>query len=149
MIDINALKKYLFFSLILSFSIFAQDKRYTKGAENGYSWYEMDKPALMFNTTKETYLASILERYRLTEEVYPEISSFSCRDDIKNLSLQSSTNDILLEDVVDEIDKFYFKKDNLIIPIIFAYCYTIKKFFGVSKRELNNYRESVLNFCNE
>jgi hypothetical protein len=144
----NILKYYFFFFLIFSIALLAQEKRYTKGAENGYTWLEMEKPALMYSTTKETYLASILERYRLTEEVYPEISSFACKGDIKKLSAQSDSNEILLQDVVDEMDKFYSKKENLVIPIIFAYCFTIKKFAGASKTELNDYRESVLRFCN-
>ena len=137
---------YFLLSLILSVSLSAQDKRYTKGAENGYSWLEMEPRVIHYSTSKETYLASILERFRLTEETYPEISSLSCREDIKRLSSQTKSGEILLQDVVDEIDKFYSKKENLVIPIIFAYCYTIKDFAGDSKKELIDYRDRVLNF---
>jgi hypothetical protein len=125
----------------------AQDKRYTKGAENGYTWQEMEKPVLMYSTSKETYLASILERFKLTEETYPEISSLSCREDIEKMFNEGKSDEISLEDVVDEIDKFYTKAENLVIPIVFAYCYTIKKFAGTSKKELNDYRDRVLKFC--
>lgn len=142
-------KLYFLLILILSVSLSAQDKRHTKGAENGYSWLEMEPRVIHYSTSKETYLASILERFRLTEETYPEISSFSCREDIKRLSAQTGSGEILLQDVVDEIDKFYSKKENLVIPIIFAYCYTIKEFTGASKKELNDYRDRVLNFCRD
>jgi len=143
----NKLKYYYFCFLILSISLYAQDKRYTKGAENGYTWLEMEPSVVHYSTSKETYLASILERFRLTEETYPEISSLSCRVDIEKMFNEGKSDEILLEDIVDAIDKFYMKADNLVIPIMFAYCYTIKKFAGAGKKELNEYRERVLKFC--
>lgn len=143
-----SLNKYLIFSvLIFSSLISAQDKRYTKGAENGYTWLEMEPPVVNYSTSKETYLASILERFRLTEETYPEISSLSCKVDIEKMFNEGKSDEISLEDVVDEIDKFYLKAENLVIPIMFAYCYTIKKFAGAGKKELNDYRDRVLKFC--
>jgi hypothetical protein len=109
----------------------------------------MEDPSQYYSTSKETYLSSILERYSLTQEKHPEIASFSCRDDMNKLTADGKSDEISLEDVVEEIDKFYSQSDNMIIPIIFAYCYTIKNFVGVSQEELNNYRKQIFLFCNE
>ncbi len=134
---------------LLPITIFTQSERYTKGAENGYTWIRMEDPAQHYSTSKETYLSSILDRYRLTQEKHPEIASFSCKEDMEKLSGEGKSDKISLEDVVEEIDKFYSRDDNMIIPIIFAYCYTIKKFAGVSQDELNNYRKQIFLFCYE
>jgi len=135
--------------LIFILSVYPQEERYTKGAENGYMWLAMDDPVLIYNTSKENYLSSIMDRLRITGERYPEISSLGCRSDIDQLINEGKSEELSLEDVVDEIDKFYSQKDNLVIPIIFAYCYTIKNFAGVSTKELNEYKNKVLMFCNE
>lgn len=119
------------------------------GAENGYTWLAMDDPNLMYNTSKENYLGSILDRIRITQEKHPEITSLSCRDDINKLLSEGKSDEITLEDVAKEIDKFYSRNENLVIPIIFAYCHTIKKFGGTSTEELNKYREEVLLYCYE
>jgi hypothetical protein len=129
--------------------LFAQTNRYTKGAENGYAWQEMDNPILMFNTSKETYLSSILQRYSLMQDRYPELESLSCREDINRLLKKGKSDEISLDDVVKKIDKFYSRSDNVVIPIIFVYCYCIKELAGASVDELNNYKEEVLLFCNE
>jgi len=142
--------KYLFVSiLILTATSFPQTERYTKDAENGYMWRAMDDPNLMYNTSKENYLSSILDRFRVTGEKYPKIASLSCREDMNKLFSEGKSDEFSLEDVVKNIDKFYSRRDNLIIPIIFAFCYTIKKFAGASVKELNEYKKDVLTFCNE
>ena len=142
--------KYLFASiLILITTSFAQSERYTKDAENGYMWLAMDDPNLMYNLSKENYLGSILDRFRLTGEKYPKIESLSCREDIDKLFSEGKSDEYALEDVVNEINRFYSQDSNLVIPIVFAYCYTIKKFAGASTNELNEYKEKVLIFCNE
>lgn len=142
--------KYLFLlAFILSINIFPQTERYTKGAENGYTWIRMEDPNQFYSTSKETYLSSILERFRLTGEKYPEIESLSCSDDMQKLFSEGKSEEISLEDIVNEIDVFYSISDNMTIPIIFAYCHSIKKFAGASIEELNDYRKQVLLFCNE
>jgi hypothetical protein len=142
--------KYIFASiLIFVVAAFPQGERYTKGAENGYMWLAMDDPILIYNTSRENYLSSILDRFRVTNEKHPEIASLSCREDIDELSREGKTDKFSLEDVVKEIDSFYSSNDNLVIPIIFAYCYTIKKFVGADAEELNKYKQDVLTFCNE
>ena len=140
---------FLVFVVIFSATSNAQYERYTNGAENGYTWLAMDDPSLLYNTSKENYLSSILNRMRITGERYPEVSSLGCRTDIDKLFSRGKSEEFSLGDVVNEIDGFYFERDNLVIPIIFAYCYTIKKFAGASAKELNEYKEKVLLFCNE
>ena len=135
--------------LLFTVNLYPQSERYTKGAENGYAWMSMDDPALMYSTSKENYLNSILDRLRLTNEKHPEIASLSCKLDISKLSIGGKSDKISISDVVIEMDKFYSQNDNLIIPIIFAYCYTIKTFAGASAKELNDYRDEVLLFCYE
>lgn len=144
------IRKYCIITFLLFVvNLYSQTERYTRGAENGYAWLSMDDPALMYSTSKENYLSSILDRLRLTNEKHPEIASISCKEDINKLTEESKSTEISLKDVTIEMDKFYLLKDNLVIPIIFAYCYTIKKFAGVSTEELNNYRDEVLLFCYE
>lgn len=142
--------KFLFVLISIFTTIsFPQSERYTKGAENGYTWLAMDDPNLMYNTSKENYLGSILDRIRVTGEKHPEIVSLTCRKDINKLFNEGKSDKISLEDVVKEIDSFYSQEGDLVIPIIFAYCYTIKKFAGASSKELNGYKEEVLEFCNK
>jgi len=142
--------KYLFvLFLFFAANAFPQSERYTKDSENGYTWISMEDPVQFYSTSKENYLGSILDRYRLTEEKHPEIASFSCRNDMNKLLEEGKSEEISLDDIVKEIDGFYSHSDNMIVPIIFAYCYSIKKFAGASIRELNVYKEEVLKFCNE
>lgn len=143
------IKYFLITFLLFTVNLYPQSERYTKGAENGYAWMSMDDPALMYSTSKENYLNSILDRLRLTNEKHPEIASLSCKEDINKLSIEGKSDKISISDVVSEMDKFYSQNDNLIIPIIFAYCYTIKTFAGASTKELNDYRDEVLLFCYE
>ena len=140
--------KYLFTAILLFTTItFPQSERHTKGAENGYAWLAMDEPNLMYNTSKENYLSSILERLRVTGEKHPEIASLGCREDINKLLSKGDSDKLSLEDVIKRIDKFYTKEENLVIPIIFAYCYIIKQFEGASSKELDIYKQEVLKFC--
>jgi hypothetical protein len=143
------IKKNFLAFLILTAISFPQTERFTKGAENGYAWLAMDDPSLMYNTSKEIYLSSILERISVTGEKHPEIASLGCRDDINKLLSKGKSDKYSLEDVVKKIDEFYLRAENLVIPIIFAYCYTIKNFAGASSKELNKYKEEILKFCNE
>ena len=143
------IKSLLLVALILTKVSFAQSERYTKGAENGYMWLAMDEPTLSYNVSKGNYLSSILERIRVTGEKYPEIASLTCKEDINKLYNDEKSEKLSLEDVVKAIDGFYSHSNNLVIPIIFAYCYTIKKFAGVNSKELRIYRDDVLKFCYE
>jgi hypothetical protein len=63
---IPSIKYLLVLILFVAVNNFAQPERYTKDAENGYMWLAMDDPNLMYNSSKENYLSSILERLRIT-----------------------------------------------------------------------------------
>ena len=143
------MKFALLIFLICSLNLFPQSERQTKGAENGYAWLAMDDPVLMYSTSKENYLSSILNRLKITNQKYPEIESLGCREDINKLTNEGKSNKISISDVVVEIDKFYSAEENHVIPIVFAYCYTIKKFAGASAEELLSYKDEVLWFCYE
>ena len=145
----NSLKYIIAIVFISTATSLPQTERYTKGAENGYAWLSMEDPNLMYNTSKENYLSSILDRFRVTGATYPEIESLSCREDIKKLFAEGKSDEFSLEDVANEIERFYLQKENLVIPIIFAYCHTIKKFSGTNEKDLKVYLKDVLKFCNE
>ncbi len=135
--------------LLIASTLFAQPERYTKGAENGYTWISMGNPHLLYDDSKEVYLSGILERLRLLKQTKPLIDSLSCREEYNTLLEEGKSGDITMADMITSIDKFYTNSKNLVIPIMFAYCYSIKKFAGVSKENLNSYREKLLAFSNE
>ena len=139
---------FIFFLLGIIY-IFPQAERYTKGAENGYAWIAMDDPALHYSVSKENYLSSILERLRITKEKHPEVSSLGCKEEITALSKQGKSNEISMSDIVNQIDRFYLEKGNRVIPIVFAYCYTVRKLAGASEADLKEYKNEVLLFCYE
>lgn len=143
--------KILIIIITLSFTIYspAQDKRLTKGAENGYAWITMGNPHLLHDDSKDIYLSGILERLRLLKVSKPLIDSLSCREEYYSLLKEGKPGDITMADMITSIDRFYKDSKNLVIPIVFAYCYNIKKFAGVSKDELNSYRRKLLAFSNE
>lgn len=151
---INYKKNRLPDILIVLFLLFTanalpQSERCTKNADNGYNWIKMEDPIQPFKTSKANYLGSILEGYSLTQEKYHETESFGCKDDIEALQSESKSDEISLEYIVHEIDMFYSKRDNMIIPIIFAYCYSIKKIAGTDNKVLEDYRQRILKFCDE
>lgn len=135
--------------LLITSTLFAQPERYTKGAENGYTWISMGNPHLLYDDSKEVYLSGILERLRLLKQTKPLIDSLSCREEYNTLLEEGKSGDITMADMITSIDMFYGDNKNLVIPIVFAYCYNIKKFAGVSKEDLNSYREKLLAFSNE
>lgn len=143
------MKLFLIYFLLATVNLFPQSERFTKDLENGYAWSRMEDPAQHFSTSKETYLSSILERYRLTKQRYPELNSLGCNEDIKKLYEEGKSGEILMSDIVGKIDEFYSEEKNLIVPIIFAYCYTIKRISGVSEAELDEYEKQVMEFCKE
>ena len=137
--------------ITLSFTIcsLAQDKRLTKGTENGYTWNSMVNPHLLYDDSKDIYQSGILERLRLLKSTQPLIDSLSCREEYYSLLKEDKSGDINMADMITSIDRFYCDNKNLVIPIVFAYCYNIKKFAGVSEEELISYREKLLAFSNE
>lgn len=135
--------------LLITPTLFAQPERYTKGAENGYTWIAMGNPHILQDDSKDIYLSGILERLRLLKLTQPLINSLSCREEYDALLREEKPGDITMADMITSIDKFYRDRKNLVIPIVFAYCYSIKNFAGVSKEELNSYLEKLLAFSEE
>jgi hypothetical protein len=140
--------KYLItISLLLFAASFAQSHRYTKGAENGYSWSAMSNPLRIYDDSKYNYLSEILERYRLLKQSFPEVAHLGCGEELNELLKSGESDNISLEDMVTAIDEFYSNPENLSIPIVFAYCYRIKELAGKSKDELIDYKKEVMDFC--
>ncbi|MBK9096913.1 MAG: hypothetical protein IPM14_02100 [bacterium] len=143
------MKSFIILTIISAINIFSQSERLTKDLENGYTWIRMEAPAQYYSTSKDTYLSSILERIRLTGEKYPEIASLGCKEEIKKLYEDGKSGEISMSDIVRKIDDYYSDENKMTVPIIFAYCYTIKKLSGASKAELAEYEKQVMEFCKE
>ncbi len=132
-------------SFFISLNIFAQDKRFTKGAENGYMWVDYEKYSIM-RDMKYDYLSSMLERQRVINLFQLKSDSLGCRDDIKILLEKNKTNELDLSFMVEKIDEFYSEEKLRIIPIALAYCYCVKELAGKSKKELAEYLIKILKF---
>lgn len=133
--------------LILSFHTVcsAQDKRYTRGAENGHMWIDFEKYSIM-RDMKYDYLSSMLERQRVINLFQISYDSLGCREDIKKLLKSNENNELDLNLMVKKIDEFYSQEKLRIVPIAFAYCYCVKELAGKSKKELIEYLSEILKF---
>ena len=144
------MKSYLILAgiIFISVSLSAQS-RYTKGAENGYAWLSMDVSQLPYSNMKYKYLSGILDKNKIIKNKFPESKQLLCDSEINELLEKGESANFSLEDVVKEIDSFYSNENNLEIPIVFAYCFVIKKEAGQTEQELNDYKKEVLEFCSE
>ncbi len=141
------MKKY-FLILVLIFisNSFAQNenKNLTKGYENGNVWnsfYVID--------SKINYLSNMLERFHLLGKkpiIYKDSVCYNIF--YKELKNSNSNKNISLNDIENEIDVFYSIKVNIRIPILNAFCYSLRKLQGFSKLYLNNYRKNLLKMFN-
>lgn len=140
------------FVLLLSVQSFSQtqDERYTKGAENGYAWLSLNQSNNTLTDYKFEYLASMLDnqRYMILYENKPKMS-IGCRDDIVKLGESKNSDELDLNYIVKMIDDFYSRKENLVIPVIGAYCYCVKDLAGLSLKDLESYRQELLSFSKE
>ncbi len=142
------MKSYIILAgiIFISASLSAQS-RYTKGAENGYAWLAMELSQLPYSNAKFKYLGGILDKNKIIRNKFPGSKQLLCNSEINELLGKGESENFSLEDVVKEIDNFYSNEYNLEIPIVFAYCYVIKKETGQSEKELNDYKKEVLEFC--
>jgi len=149
---------YLLFSFLFlaSTTVFAQSRdaqhlneRFTHGAENGYSWLEYAKTSHTVEDYRYNFLASMLDYHRGRKQagLKPKFP-IDCFDDIYKLSEAGRGEEIDLHAMVKLVDKFYSRKDNLIIPILGAYCYCIKSLTNLSEIKLEGYRKELLDFSN-
>lgn len=104
---------------------------------------------MVYSDTKYYYLSGMPERYGTVNEKFPEVEHLGCRMDVNKILEDGKTDELSLDDIVDAIDKFYSDRKNLVILIVYAYCYSINNFAGVSKEELNSYREKLLAFSKD
>lgn len=123
------------------------DKRFTHGAENGYSWLEYAKKSHTVEDYRYNFLSAMLDYHKGRKQMglKPKFP-INCYDDINKLGEAGKGNEIDLNAMVKMIDKFYSKEDNLIIPILGAYCYCVKSLTDLSNEELENYRQDFLKF---
>ncbi len=144
-------KLFLIIVIITNYTVvsLAQSERYTKGLENGYAWMQLDKPEIPYSDNKFKYLGSMLEQNNILKKEYPGHDNIFCDYEINELQKSGKSENFTLEDVIKDIDKFYSRKEIINVPIVFAYCYVIKKETGFSESELKNYINEVLQFCSE
>ena len=135
--------------LLLVSSVFAQDKFYTKGLVNGYAWTDKNSTMALTHSKTES-LGAILERRNSLSLPNSDLNKSSfpldCDSDIERLDKLSKSNTIDLDVIVKMIDEFYAKKENLIIPVLGAYCCSVKKLSGVSPEEIEKYRTKLLEY---
>jgi len=143
-------KVLIFFLAFANIFLFAQDKRYTQGAENGYVWLTLNQSYNILTDYKFEYLASMLEnqRYMIMYQQKPKMH-IGCRDEVAKIGESNKSEELDLNFMVKKIDEFYTRKENLIIPIIGAYCYCIKDLAGLSIKDLESYRQELLAFSKE
>lgn len=143
------MKKLILISLFIFdlLILHAQDEFYTQGFENGKMWNYLSQPTKELKDYKQNYLASLLENQKLKKmSGVKSLPIFNCDEDIALINDLNKANQIDLGFMVKMIDEFYYKKENLIIPVLGAYCYSIKKLAGYSEGELISYREKLLEF---
>jgi hypothetical protein len=75
--------------------------------------------------------------------------SIGCRDDISKLGESKNSEELDLNFMVKMIDEFYSIKENLVIPVIGAYCYCVKDLAGLSLKDLESYRKELLEFSKD
>ncbi len=135
--------------LLLAFSVFAQDKFYTKGLVNGYAWTDKNSTMALTHSKTES-LGAILERRNSLSQQNNELNKSSfpldCESDIITLDKLDKSKTIDIDVLVKMIDEFYVKKENLIIPVLGAYCCCVKKLSGVSPEEIEKYRTKLFEY---
>ena len=134
---------------LFTLTILAQDKFYTKGLANGYAWTAPLSVRPPVYAKEESLLASLQQRNILSNidsSINKRSFPLDCDDDINKLLKEN--NSIDFKDVVKRIDMFYMIKENLIIPVLGAYCCCIKELTGDSTVEIEKYRKKLLDYSN-
>ena len=141
--------KFFLFFVVFSIQSYAQtiDHRYTQGAENGYTWIMLKDVPTKLTDNKQQYLSSMLENQRYTNQNSGKTKfPLGCREDISKVGRSDIYQELELDDMVKMVDDFYTVEENLIIPIMGAYCYSVKYLAGVTDEELEKYRQDLLAF---
>jgi hypothetical protein len=146
---IKSLVSILIFISLNSY-LSAQDKIYTKGLPNGFAWtapFLSNKPVY---AKEESLLANLQQRNRLADidsSINKRSFPLDCDDYINKLQNENIT--IEFEKITKSIDDFYKVEENLIIPVLGAYCYSVKELTGVHREELENYRQELLKYSKD
>ena len=140
-------------TIALSFfalTILAQDRIYTKGLANGYAWTAQPSVSSPVYAKEESLLASLQQRNILSEidsSINKRSFPLDCDSDINKLREENISTDI--KNIVIQIDNFYTVKENLIVPVLGAYCYSVKKLAGVSSEGLEICRQKLLEYSTQ
>ena len=139
-------------TIALSFftlTILAQEKFYTKGLANGFAW-TAPPSASMLAYSKGESLSGMLNRRKYQTQIQRDVSfPFGCDAEVEGLLKSNSSPIIDLQTIEKMIDEFYDNKENLVIPILGAYCCCIKKLSGESFEDIEKYRQKLLEFSYE
>lgn len=142
------MKTIIFLIVILhSFNLSAQDKNVTKGLPNGYAWISPLSVHPPVYAKEESLLACLQQRNVLSEidsSINKRSFPLGCDNDINELLHKNAS--IEIKDIVKMIDNFYSIRENLVIPVLGAYCYSVKELAGVDIKELENYRQDLLKY---
>lgn len=128
----------------------AQDKIYTKGLPNGFAWTSPLSPNTPVYAKEESLLASLQQRKYLANidsSINKRSFPLECDEYINKLKNENVAIDF--EDITKQIDVFYTVEENLIIPVLGAYCYSVKKLTGVDAGELEDYRQELLQYSKD
>lgn len=143
------MKKLILISVLFFdfFILYAQEEFYTHSFENGYMWNYLNQPTNQLKDYKHNYLASLLENQKLNRiRGIKPLPLLQCDKDIVLLYEKNKANEIDLDLIVKMINNFYTQTENLVIPIMGAYCYCIKELAGYKKSELEFYRRKLIEF---
>lgn len=121
--------------LILNFNLIAQESSH----DNGKVWN-----TFYFVDSKFKYLSSLLERLKLQDKLGIN-NNLPC-----NIFLTENPSEkYSLDKVIEIIDDYYEKYENIKTPIIYAYCYSILKLKGVGNEGLEAYNEYLIRKFNK
>jgi hypothetical protein len=137
--------KYFFLLFIILFNttnLFAQDKNYTIGKQNGYYWNSLESRDPL-STSKFNFLTNKLTIYESLRKLQTTDHFSDCRSELTKLYEEGKSDSVDLDFIIKWIDSFYSVEENLFIPVADAYCYCIKEIAGVSKEELMEYKKEI------
>ncbi|MEO8232783.1 MAG: hypothetical protein ABI638_10905 [Ignavibacteriota bacterium] len=140
---------------MLSLNLIAQDRFYTKGLANGYAWTDRNSTSTLAYSKRES-LGKMLP-YNMVrpnketpinqESIRRKISfPLECEDDVRELAKTNEEEMIDIGIMVTMIDEFYKAQENLIIPVLGAYCCSVKKLAGVSVDEIEIYKNKLIEY---
>jgi hypothetical protein len=134
---------------LFTLSILAQDKFYTKGLANGFAW-TAPPTASMLAYSKGESLSGMLDHRKFQTQIQRDLSfPLGCDAEVEGLLKSKSSPIIDLHTIEKMIDKFYDNQENLVIPVLGAYCCCIKELAEESIVNIEKYRQALLEFSSE